>query len=386
MKSLSLELLHTLALQERLSIAGVTSISPLLEDSKRLLSWQEQGFAAEMEYMKRDVSLLTDPLKIMEGAKSILMCAAHYDRRPLPERPIGHGRVARYAWGKDYHRHLKKRLVALLDRLKQEFDGIEGRVFVDAIPLLERAHARLAGLGFIGKNSLLIRPREGSFALLGGILLNREVGERLPIVGQSCGECRRCLTHCPTGAIVEQYVVDARRCISYLTIEKRGSLLEHERRALGEWVFGCDICQDVCPHNHAPLKRAAPPPIAEFQREYGHGPFLELKSLLSIREDNEFLKRFQGTPLMRAKREGLLRNAAIVAANTRDESLSELLLEVAKTDTSATIRQHSLWAATVLALECGSLKKSSIEHLIESSKKDPSSLVQEEAERLRRNL
>lgn len=386
MKSLSLELLRTLALEERLSIAGVTSISPLFAESKRLRSWQEQGFAAEMEYMKRDVSLLIDPAKIMEGAQSLLMCAAHYDRRPLPERPIGHGRVARYAWGKDYHRHLKKRLVALLERVKRDFDGVEGRVFVDAIPLLERAHARLAGLGFIGKNSLLIRPKEGSFALLGGILLNREVGERLPEIPESCGGCTRCITHCPTGALVEEYVVDARRCISYLTIEKRGALLEHERRALGEWVFGCDVCQDVCPHNHAPLKRASPPPITEFQHEYGHGPFLELKSLLSLREDNEFLKRFQGTPLMRAKREGLLRNAAIVAANTRHEALTELLLEVVKTDTSAVIRQHSLWAATLLAIDCGSVSRSSVEQVIESSIKDPSSLVQEEAERLRRNL
>lgn len=386
MKALSLELLQTLALEERLSFSGVTSVTPLTRDTPRLKSWQERGFAAEMEYMKRDVSLLADARRIMEGARTIVMCSAFYDRRPLPPRPIGHGRVARYAWGKDYHRQLKKRLVALLDRLKREVPGVEGRVFVDAIPLLERAHARNAGLGFIGKNTLLIRPREGSYSLLGGILLNVEVKERLPVVDQSCGECRRCLDHCPTGAIVEEHVVDAHRCISYLTIEKRGELQEEERRSVGEWVFGCDVCQDVCPHNHAPLKRSSPPLIAEFQHEFGHGPFIELRSLLSIREDEEFLTRFQGTPLMRSKREGLLRNGAIVAANTRCEELGPLLAEIAQSDSSAVVRQHALWAASTLAFECSSLSKSTVRLIIEGAMKDSSLVVSEEAVRLCRYL
>jgi epoxyqueuosine reductase len=217
---------------------------------------------------------------------------------------------------------------------------------------------------------MVIMPGAGSFMFLGEVLWSLEVSE-LPEVqddeyegdngrlrsalGKShCGSCSRCIDYCPTSALVADRVLDARRCISYLTIEKRGSLTHQERTWIGEWVFGCDICQDVCPFNVVSIKSRAKPDCSEFLPSAGVGCSLELSEVIAIRSDAEFVKRFGGTPLMRAKREGLVRNAAVVSANKRVFEVLEGLKSAVREDRSAVVRSHALWAFAQLSSELGS--------------------------------
>jgi epoxyqueuosine reductase len=252
--------------------------------------------------------------------------------------------VARYAWGRDYHRVLKKRLQRLLKRCAERFDEetLRWRIFTDAVPLLERALARSAGLGFVGKNTMLIRPGVGSYTFIGELLWNVEIEPTQSLKQFSsdagCGSCSRCLNVCPTGALPRPGRLDARRCISYLTIEKKTAFEDWERKALGEWVFGCDLCQEVCPYNHSAV---ALPKIEEFSAKAGVGPILNLQELLSVRTREGFLQRFKGTPLMRAGREALLRNACCVLGNTKAFQAIENLRALAKEDSSGLVRYHA---------------------------------------------
>lgn len=349
-------------------------LAELEEDAKRFDSWRDSGFGAGLEYLNRrsgkdlinpnkilfkdKSSLLTQDANHSEGSSiSVLMFCIYYSRAQQPTLVPGFGRVARYAWGRDYHKVLGKRLKALAKSLEEQSPGAICRGFTDAIPLMERAFGRVAKLGFIGKNTLLIQPGRGSFSLLAGIAISREVE---PFSTQarlsSCGSCSRCIKNCPTGALVQPYTLDARRCISYLTIEKRGALSLEESCMLGEWVFGCDICQEVCPFNERAIKssssinlptkrhtalRHQDPSWKEFEQESGVGPLLSLGDILMIRSDEQFVQRFQGTPIMRAKREGLLRNAACVAANTRAIMVKEALEEAAFMDSSTIVREQA---------------------------------------------
>ncbi len=389
MTVLTLEHLKNLAAQVGLSVIAVATAEELTEDRSHLEVWQEQGLAAEMGYMERSSELLTTPSKLLPSVKSIVVVAVFYDRAPRPPREPGYGRIARYAWGRDYHKVLRRRLEMLLQVTREQVGHpIEYRVFSDSVPLLERALARRSGLGFIGKNTMAIIPKEGSFFFLGELLWNLEVEapSEPPRSPAACRTCTNCLSNCPTGAFVQDRVLDAGRCISYLTIEKRSALTYREREWIGEWLFGCDVCQEVCPFNIVPIKMRRGPQVPELGREAGVGPTVSLERVLRMRSDEEFREVFQGTALMRAKREGLARNAAVVAANTHAEELFPLLKEVARRDPSPLVRQHSLWATAVMASRMGEGAVDTAKALLDVAASDGAEGVREEARELRAQL
>ncbi len=349
-EDITTSLIKSLAHEEGLTFLGSVSCDPLHQEKPRLILWQESGFAGEMGFMNRDAELLTAPKNLLPEGQSILSFAVRYAASPRSECPPGFGRVARYAWGRDYHRVIKKRLLKFMARLEGVLEKeIIFRVFSDSVPLLERAIAANTGEGFIGRNTMFIRPGIGSYFFLAEVICNLKVrSEGLTVIQESskggCGTCRQCLDACPTNAIVEEFKIDARRCISYLTIEKEGNLLEYERSMLGEWVFGCDRCQEVCPFNHASMKRDTAPDVVEFEPERGAGDLLSLSALLDIRSDEEYLERFAGTPLMRPGREGLLRNAACVAGNTLARAAEDSLERARSEDVSPVVRECAAWA------------------------------------------
>lgn len=368
-----------------LDLCAVQSpVKPLPEDIARLEAWQSAGRAGELKYMLREGSLLGNASKLLPSAQSLISFAVFYDRGPGAREPLapGLGRVARYAWGRDYHKVLKKALGRFVQEAERELGKkVEARIFSDAVPLLERAAARSAGLGFVGKNTMLIRSGGlGSFFFIAEVLWNLAVEQPLESAPHDggCGTCARCLKACPTNAFVEPYVLDARRCLSYLTIEKRSALEISERRALGEWVFGCDVCQDVCPFNANGLKRDAHPTIPELGQEEGVGPTLDLAQVLRLRTDSQFRSRFEGTALMRATRPGLLRNAAVVAANTNSMNAMTALRE-ALLDSSEMVRSHALWAVLTLGENCNALPNSAMQEILRAAENDPAQLVREEA-------
>lgn len=338
-----------------------------------------------MEFMRRDAELFTTPTTFFPRLKSVVSFGAFYDRGERPELRSGFGRVARYAWGRDYHSVFKKRIVALCKAVAADLGKeVNYRVFTDAVPLLERALARSAGLGFIGKNTMLIVPRAGSFLFLGEVLWDLDITD-LPNIGVEqrrgdCKSCTQCIDLCPTGAFVEERVLDASKCISYLTIEKRGALTHTERRWLGEWVFGCDVCQEVCPFNAISIKRRGVPDLPEFSSSEGTGGVVSLRSILSIRNDDEFLSRFAGAPIMRTKREGLLRNAAVVAANTKCVDILDDLAAVVSCDSSAIVRGHALWGYWELAKLIGSAAERRSRGIAELCLGDSAEFVRSEAE------
>lgn len=308
------------------------------------------------------------------------MFAVRYDQAPHPARPPGFGRVARYAWGLDYHGTLKRRLQRVVRRLQRHLGRrFDYRTFTDAVPLLERAYAVRAGLGFIGRNTLLIRPGVGSYLLLAELVSEVEVAEATPAAAhRGCGGCHRCQPACPTEALVEEYQLDARRCISYLTIEKRGALSLQERGWIGEWLFGCDVCQDVCPFNHRAQRREGRADLERLTATRGVGPLLNLAELLQLRDAQMFWERFKGTALRRAGRESLLRNACAVAVNTRAGTLLPDLERAFQEDASPLVRQHALWAVVTLAALDGAVP-SQARRCLESARRDPAPEVREEA-------
>lgn len=343
----------------------------LTADAKHLKEWQASNYHAEMKYMQRPAELLADPLELLPNAKSVISLALPYAKSPWKPCPVGYGRVARYAWGEDYHLVIKERLKLLVHAIEDQVGKFDARVFSDAVPMLERAWGREAGLGFIGKNTLLIRPKLGSFFFLAEIIADLVVqGDAEPLaVTTNCGSCTRCKTHCPTNAIVSDFALDARRCISYISIEKRGLLTEWEREALGEWIFGCDVCQEVCPFNHAPMKAEDSSVIPEFRAQQDRD-FLNLREILSLRSEENFLKLFSKSALTRTGRVGLLRNAAVVAANTSNFESSAALITCINEDSSSVVRATSLWALAKLThAGDNSLRKSLLE-CIEDKRKE----------------
>jgi epoxyqueuosine reductase len=342
--------MHTLevSIRERIAAhgfvsAGMIPVGELPEaDETALHTWLKSSYHGDMAYLQKNRERLCDSRTLSGSGKTLVMVAAPYYVHPATQRPAGHGRVARYAQGRDYHKVLPKMLKIIGEELLLIDKRLKvSRIFTDSIPLLERAFAREAGVGFVGKNTMMIRKGIGSFTLLGGLLIDYEIESSSSSSSKGfCGSCTRCLTQCPTRAFVSPYILDARRCIAYLTIEKRGMMNREERRFLGEWVFGCDVCQEVCPFNHIALKNGMMKWFSELSPLHGCGPFLDLRALLSLRSDEEFVERFKGTPLMRAKRVGLLRNAACVAEATADETLIPALWEALQRDSSEIVRYH----------------------------------------------
>lgn len=270
------------------------------------LDWLEAGHAAGMGYLERQAEARAHPDRLLEGVRSVVVASFVYGRpAPEPTEPT-QGKVARYARAADYHEIFWRRLEALLDWLKSERPGLRGRAVADTAPLLERDFGRRAGLGWVGKNTMLINRRLGSFTLLGGLLLDLELEYDPPHESSHCGTCTRCLDACPTDAFQGPYQLDARRCISYWTIEHKGAIPDEVAGQLDGWVFGCDVCQDVCPWNRKAA--AGKEPTLDPGETWTHPNLLDW-----LTEDPAaFSKSIKRTALSRAKRSGLLRNAAAV--------------------------------------------------------------------------
>jgi epoxyqueuosine reductase len=321
------------------ALAGIARAGPA-EGFDRLRDWLERGYAGEMGYMHRHGEARRHPASILPEVRSVVMLAMHHGSQPDEAtdqlRPL-HGRVARYARGTDYHDVLRQRLKQLLAWVQTERPGCRGRAVVDTAPLLERDFARRAGLGWFGKNTMLLNRRLGSYFLLGALLLDLELTPDAPHDTSHCGKCTRCLDACPTEAFAGPGVLDARRCISYLTIELRNPIPKELRPGLKDWVFGCDICQEVCPWNRkAP---SLPEPALQSQPELAT---LDLVGLLRLSQ-REFEERFGATPLERPGRAGLLRNAALVLGNRRDPAALPAL-EQALEDPEPLVREAAQWA------------------------------------------
>lgn len=281
----------------------------VVEEARLLAEWLSRGRHGTMGWMERWSDKRVDPRLLVEGCRSIVSVGLLY-RRASDRAPQPHGtEVATYAWGEDYHRVLKDKLYALLARGRALDPDFDGRAFTDSGPVMERYWAERAGLGWRGKNTLLLNKRLGSFLFLGELLVRAEL-EPDPAGVDHCGTCTRCIDACPTGAIVEPYALDARRCISYWTIEHREALSPTEEEAMGEWLFGCDVCQDVCPWNRDASETREP----RFAPRRDRWP-ADIDGLLTMDEE-EFGDRFGDSAIERARRRGLVRNAAIVAGNT----------------------------------------------------------------------
>jgi epoxyqueuosine reductase len=276
-------------------------------------NWLRHGFAGEMTYMHRHAEARRHPASVLPTVRSVIMVAISYhEKKPEDELPELVGRVARYARGEDYHHVLRRKLKQLLKWLEDQCPNCRGRAVVDTAPLLERDFARRAGLGWIGKNTMLITKRAGSYLFLGALLVDIPLQADTAHDSFHCGTCRACLDACPTEAFPEPGMLDARRCISYWTIESRGPLATEDRERLHGWVFGCDVCQEVCPWNRKATPGAAP--------ELRARPELTVLSLVEVLglTDDEFRKRFRGTAILRAGRAGLVRNAALCLGASGD--------------------------------------------------------------------
>ena len=373
MRTIPLSLFNRITKSSGLELFGVVSAARLAESLRahceHLRSWQADGLAGEMQYMNRPADLFGSLDAFLPETRTVAAFAISYAPPGIPQKhinlPPGFGRVARYAWGKDYHRVIRDRLARLRAALEAEAGGeLPWRSFSDAVPLLERAIALDAGMGFIGKNCMLIRPGVGSYTFLAEVLIGAEIEFDMPFDSSAratdCGSCSRCLSSCPTEAFRAPHSLDARRCISYLTIEKRTAFSDWEQRAIGDWVFGCDRCQEVCPFNHAEPELVQLP---EFSVAEGAGQALALDEVLRIRTGKAFERAFAATPLLRTRREGLLRNACAVAANTGAFQLIDAL-GFAASDPSELISSSARTALGRLLVDAGSSDRLRIEEAL----------------------
>ena len=321
------------------ALAGIARATEA-DGFERLREWLARGYAGEMAYMGRYAEERRHPASVLPEVRSVVMVAMEYGDCGLriadcgleenPQSAIRNpqsGKIARYAAGPDYHDVVRDRLNRLLRWVQSELPGTRGRGVVDTAPLLERDFARRAGLGWIGKNTLLINKHRGSYFFLGALLLDMELTPDEPHVASHCGTCTACLDACPTNAFTGPGWLDARKCISYLTIELRSPVPEELLPAVGDWLFGCDICQEVCPWN---------------RKDQSKPETVDAAELLSVTE-GEFRQRYRGTALFRTKRRGLLRNAAIVLGNCGDASALPALRRALE-DPEPMVRDAAAWA------------------------------------------
>jgi epoxyqueuosine reductase len=307
-----------------------------LPDSEKFDHWLQEGMHGEMRYMTRQAAKRKHPELVLPEVRSIITLAAGYYAGEEPEAGANGARISRYAAGEDYHPVLEKRLRELAGFITRQLPGARARTYVDAGPVMEKSWGAEGGLGWTGRHSNLITRQQGSWFFIGTILLDAELeyGSREP---DHCGTCTRCISACPTGAIVQPYVVDARLCISYLTIELRGSIPRTLRPLLGNRVFGCDECQEVCPWNRFAVRT----PFGELLPREGSRATL-LLSLIHLSAE-EFLLRFAGTAVLRAGRDGFIRNVAVALGNSRPARAVDAL-SISVRDESALVRAHAAWA------------------------------------------
>lgn len=284
-----------------LDLCGIVKAEFLADEKENFLSWLEKGYHGEMGYMTNNIEKRLDPRLLVENTKSIVVVGLNYfpkEQQSDPEAPI----IAKYAYGKDYHFVLKDRLNQLLEYINSEIEEVSGRAFVDSAPVLEHAWAKRAGLGWIGKNSLLINRKIGSFLFLGELFLDIDLEYENPTYADYCGGCNRCIRSCPTGAITEAYVVNGSKCISYYTIELKGDIPEEAKGKFQNRVFGCDICQDVCPWNRM-VK-------AHNVQEFSPNPDLITmsKEEWQLMDTHKFGEVFKNSAVKRTKFKGIKRN------------------------------------------------------------------------------
>jgi epoxyqueuosine reductase len=337
--------LKRLALELGFARVGIARAEALSEDAKRLSAWLAAGHHGQMAYMEENVDVRSDPRHdgMLPSACSVVVLATAYARSPGLQGPEP-GRMARYAQGRDYHALLYDRTRVLRRYLRDH--GAAVRASVDTLPVLERAWAARAGVGFVGKNACIIVPGLGSHVLLSTLVTSAELEPDEPL-RERCGDCRLCLDACPTRAFLGPKQLDARRCISYLTIEHEGSIDESLRADMGPWLFGCDACQDVCPFNRrGQLQEPGLDPFAP------RGRLMGLGAEDFLRMDEACFDRYsRGSAMRRAGRDSMARNAAIVLGNSRERRYLPVLSHAAERDRSEVVREAARWALTRLAGE-----------------------------------
>ncbi len=330
-------------------------IAPAAEPphAEEFRAWLADGRAGEMAWLERNEARRTDPAQVLPGVKSIVVLAMNYLPTPVAnprDSGAATGRIARYAWGDDYHDLIEKKLAVIDDWLAVR--GGRQRRYVDTGPVLERDFAALAGAGWHGKSTMLIHPELGTWFFLAEVLTTLEFAPDAPLPDR-CGSCTRCIVACPTGAITAPHQLDARLCISYLTIELKGSIPEALRPLIGDRIYGCDACLDACPWNRF---ATASREVAFTARPFVHG--MSLRDFLAL-DDDAFRALFRKSPIKRIKRRGFLRNVCVALGNvgTRDDLPA---LEIAARDPEPLIAEHARWASVRIAERTGSLRSSAV--------------------------
>jgi len=299
------EFIKTEAKKLGFSSCGISKARFLSEEAKNFEKWLSNGYQGSMSYLERNIDKRLDPTLLVPGSKSVISLAFNYFP---PKKLIDNNNfiISKYAYGKDYHKVLKKKLKKLLFLMRERIGDIEGRVFVDSAPIHERAWAKLSGLGWVGKNSLLINKNQGSYFFLAEIICDLELEYDEPVLNR-CGNCSRCIDACPTGAITKAQVINAKKCISYLTIENKDNIPEELNDSMNNSIFGCDICQDVCPWN----KNSKPHEEIEFLPKKNLEK-LRKKDWVELTEET-FDRIFEGSAIKRTKYKGLKRNIRAVS-------------------------------------------------------------------------
>lgn len=359
-----------LARRHGLSVTAVTSAAPFTEVADHLDRHIDAGHMAGMDWFTKERGRFSSNVRNLQPtAQSILSVALTYWPGPTdkPDDGVARGRISRYAWGKDYHRVIKRRLTALHAAIEEDLGHqVEARLLVDTARIVERAVAARAGLGWYGKHSCLIVPGHGSWVLLGEMVLDLDLVPDTPLA-RNCGRCTICLDRCPTGAIVAPYTVHAPSCISYLTIELRESIPLELRAQMGDWVYGCDVCQEVCPYTGA----AAISDDADMQPRSLNNAYPSLHWLLTMTAE-EFAATYHGTPVPRTKRRGLARNAAVALGNIGSAEDTPALATTLAHHDEPLVRGHAAWALGRLG---GKNARASLER---SLRTDPDHSVREE--------
>lgn len=338
-RSLDRTILARIATDAGLIVSGVASAEPFDEARDYIVDHIERGHLSGFSwYTTERTAQSADPRTLHDAVRTIVSVAIPYwsGDYPLPDDEL-RGRVSRYAWGRDYHKTLKNRMKTLLAGIGEVIGRqLDARLLSDTARSFDRAIAARAGIGWYGKNSMIIIPGHGSWAMLGELYLDIEIEPDQPLTN-NCGRCRICIDQCPTGAIIEPYRVDANRCISFLTIEERGPIPRELRPLMGNWVFGCDVCQDVCPYTGAASIVDDP----TFRPASLENVYPSLEFLMTMTEA-QFRATYSGTPVTRTKRRGLARNAAIALGNSNDQRAEPLLLGGLVHD-DPLVRGHAAW-------------------------------------------
>jgi epoxyqueuosine reductase len=326
-----------------LDVTGVTTADTFGDNLAGILVDRiRNGHLAGLDWFTEERAIFSSsPRNLHPTARSVISVGVPYWNPGIqhPNDGILRGRISRYAWGRDYHKTLKKRLRRLHEALEKEIGrSIEARLLVDTARIVDRAVAARSGLGWYGKNTMILVPRRGSWVMIGELVVDVDIQPDLPLKPK-CGRCTRCLDICPTGALVDEYVLNTPRCISFLTIEHRGTIPHEIRSRMGDWVFGCDMCQDICPYTKAALPEDEP----EFRPRTIDHAFPPLEWLLTMTEA-EFRAEFSGTAVMRAKWQGMARNAAVALGNVGTINDLELLERTVAEHPEPLVRGHAAWA------------------------------------------